>query len=163
MDINHYTTDLEQFRYALSQNFENRADTLMNLLDAMCSMPGARSVVEYSLACVFPRSYSTLFKAIAEMELEEMWLPHRLAPYLPRPQGWPFWLLMVDVTPAPRPYAHTLEDRGMVYQPEVVKGKLPVTIGHQYSTVSLGLSPSLMADNLPTAPLANFTIATSPV
>ena len=27
----------------------------------------------------------------------------------------------------------------MVYQPEVVKGKLPVTIGHQYSTVALGL------------------------
>jgi len=27
----------------------------------------------------------------------------------------------------------------MVYQPEVVKGKKPVTIGHQYSTVALGL------------------------
>jgi hypothetical protein len=27
----------------------------------------------------------------------------------------------------------------MVYQPEVVTGKLPVTIGHQYSTVTLGL------------------------
>ena len=134
MNIKQATTDLEQFRTTLYQNFENRADTLMDLLDAMCSMPEAKSVVEYSLASVFPRSYSTLFKAIAEMELEERWLPHRLAPYLPRAKGWPFWLLMVDVTPAPRPYAHTLEDRGMVYQPEVVKGKLPVTIGHQYST-----------------------------
>ena len=27
----------------------------------------------------------------------------------------------------------------MVYQPEVVKGKLPVTIGHEYSTVAVGL------------------------
>ena len=128
MNIKQATTDLEQFLTSLYQNIKNRADTLMDLLDAMCSMPEAKSVVEYSLAGVFPRSYSTLFKAIAEMELKEIWLPHRLAPYLPRPRGWPFWLLMVDVTPAPRPYAHTLEDRGMVYQPEVVKGKLPVKL-----------------------------------
>lgn len=113
----------------------------MDLLDAMCSVPDARSVVEYSLAACYRRSYSTIFKAIDEMNLEPMWLPHQLGPYLPRPKKWPFWLLMVDVTPAPRPYAHTLEDRGMVYRPEVVKGKLPVTIGHQYSTVALGLEP----------------------
>jgi hypothetical protein len=46
---------------------------------------------------------------------------------------------MMDVTSAPRLYAQTLADRGIVYQPEVVKGKKPVTIGHQYSTVALGL------------------------
>ena len=103
MDIKQATTNLEQFRTSLYQNFENRADTLMDLLDAMCSTPGAKSLAEYSLASVFRRSYSTLYKAIAEMELEEMWLPHRLASYLPRPLAWPFWLLMVDVTPAPRP------------------------------------------------------------
>ena len=53
MKIKQATTDLEQFRYSLYQNFENRADTLMDLLDAMCSMPEAKSVVEYSLASVF--------------------------------------------------------------------------------------------------------------
>ena len=160
MNIKQATTDLEQFRESLYQNLENRADTLMDLLDAMCSMPSAKSVVEYSLASVFRPSYSTLFKAIAEMELEEMWLPHRLAPYLPRPQGWPFWLLMVDVTPAPRPYAHTLEDRGMVYQPEVVKGKLPVTIGHQYSTVSLGLEVEEGLSTSWVLPLLNERVST---
>ena len=161
MNIKQATTDLEQFRCSVYQNFENRADTLMDLLDAMCSMPGAKSVVEYSLASVFLRSYSTLFKAIAEMELEAMWLPHRLAPYLPRPQAWPFWLLMVDVTPAPRPYAHTLEDRGMVYQPEVVKGKLPVTIGHQYSTVSLGLEEEAGLSSSWVLPLLNRRVTTA--
>ena len=45
MDIKQAATDLEQFRESLYQNFENRADTLMNLLDAMCSMPEAKSVV----------------------------------------------------------------------------------------------------------------------
>ena len=80
-----------------------------------------------------------LYKAIEGMKLEPLWLAHQLNRYLPRPKAWPFWLLMVDVTPNPRPYASTLKDRGMVYQPEVVKDKLPVTIGHQYSTVALGL------------------------
>jgi hypothetical protein len=141
MDITRHTTNLKQFRSSLYQNINNRADSLMNLLDAMCSVPNARSVVEYSLAACYLRSYSTIFKAINEMNLAPMWLPYQLVPYLPRPKKWPFWLLMADVTPGPRPYAHTLEDRGMVYQPEVVKGKLPVTIGHQYSTVALGLEP----------------------
>lgn len=139
MDITLCTHNMTQFRERLYQNFANRADTLMELLDAICSMPDARSVVEYSLAACFRRSYSTIFKAINEMESSEKWLAQQIRPFLPRPRQWPFWLLMVDVTPAPRRYAPTLEDRGMVYQPEVVKGKKPVTIGHQYSTVALGL------------------------
>ncbi len=148
MDITLHTTNLQQFRCTLYQNFNNRADSLLDLLDAICSKPDAQSVVEYSLANSYRRSYSTIFKALTELQLTALWLPQRLAPYLPRPTQRPFWLLITDVTPCPRPYAYTLENRGMVYQPEVVKGKLPVTIGHQYSTVVLdpepetGISPS---------------------
>ena len=138
MDINQSTKQLEQFRYTLYQNLDNRADAKMDLLDAMSSTR-ASSVVEYSLSPAFRRSYSSLFKAIDETKLNEKWLAEQVVPYLPRPQRWPFRLLMVDVTPNPRPYAKTLEDRGMVYQPEVVKGKLPVTIGHEYSTVAVGV------------------------
>ena len=111
----------------------------MELVDAICSVGDADSVVAYSLAACFRRSYSTIFKAINEMELDEKWLVQQISRSLPQPRRWPFWLLMVDVTPAPRRYAPTLADRGMVYQPEVVKGKKPVTIGHQYSTVALGV------------------------
>jgi hypothetical protein len=64
---------------------------VMELLDAMCSMEQAKSVVEYSLASCFRRSYSTIFKALDEMKLEEMWLAQRLVDYLPR---WP--LLVAD-------------------------------------------------------------------
>ena len=64
MDITRHTTALEQFRYTLYQNFENRADTLMELVDAISSYPNAQSVVEYSLAPPFRRSYSTIFKGI---------------------------------------------------------------------------------------------------
>lgn len=41
------------------------------------------------------------------------------------------------MTPQPRPYAATLEERGFVYQPTEIKGNKPIPIGHQYSTVAL--------------------------
>ena len=109
----------------------------MELVDAICSNPHARSVVEYSLTPCFRRSYSTIFKAINEMEWDELATAHLLAPYLPQPQQRSFWLLGTDVTPQPRQFAHTLADRGMVYQPNTIKGNKPVTIGHQYSTTAL--------------------------
>ncbi len=120
----------------------------MELVDAICSTPHARSVVEYCLTPCFRRSYSTIFKAINEMEWNELAIAHLLAPYLPRPQQRSFRLLGTDVTPQPRQFAHTLADRGMVYQPNTIKGNKPVTIGHQYSTTVLlpeaeeGMSPS---------------------
>lgn len=141
MDITQYTTQLMQFRQELYQNFTNRADTLLELVDAIGSNPTAISVVELSQTACFRRSYSNLFKAIAEWQPPEMLLPHLLQPYLPEPRQRPFWLLLVDVTAQPRPYGRTVADRGMVYQPTVVKGNKPVTIGHQYSSVVLGLEP----------------------
>jgi len=118
-------------------------------------------VVEYSLGASYRRSYSTIFKGIDEMEMEPLWLSNRLGPYLPQPQKWPFWLLIADVTSAPRPYAHTLADRGMVYQPEVVKDKLPVTIGHQYSTVALGLEPEAGVSSSWVLPLLTQRVSTA--
>lgn len=133
----------------------------MELVDAISSTPDAKSVAEYTLASCFRRSYSMLYKAVNTMELEPLWLAHGVAPYLPRPKKWPFWLLMVDVTPTPRPYAQTLKDRGMVYQPEVVKGKTPVTIGHQYSTVALGLEPEAGVSSSWVLPLMTERVSTN--
>jgi len=109
----------------------------MELVDALCSNGSARSVVEYSLTPCFRRTYSTLYKALAEWTWDEGQLARLLAPSLPRPHQRAFWLLGVDVTPQPRPFAQTLPDRGMVYHPNPVPGNTPVTIGHQYSTVAL--------------------------
>jgi hypothetical protein len=128
---------LEQFRQLLYQNFNNRADTLMELVDAICSNPTARSVVELSLTPCFRRTYTALFKAVAECHWEDRQLARLLAPYLPAPQQRPFWLLGVDVTPRSRPYAHTLAGRGIVYHPNPVRGNKPITVGHQYTTVAL--------------------------
>src|SRR6266545_1891054 len=137
MNTHTCTAALVQFRHRLYQNFTNRADTLMELVDALCSNGSARSVVEYSLTPCFRRTYSTLYKALAEWTWDDQQLARLLAPSLPRPRQRSFWLLGVDVTPQPRPFAQTLPDRGMVYHPNPVPGNTPVTIGHQYSTVAL--------------------------
>jgi hypothetical protein len=45
-------------------------------------------------------------------------------------------LWAIDVTPLPRPYAKTLEERTIVYQPNTVKGNKPINIGHSYSVLT---------------------------
>ena len=137
MDTKACISQLTQFREELYQKFNHRADTLMELVDAIASNPQVRSVVEYTLTPCFRRSYSTLFKAIAEMSWEQRALPQLLAAHLPRPVQRSFWLLGVDLSSQPRHYARTLPDRGMVYEPTLVKSNKPVTIGHQYSSVAL--------------------------
>jgi hypothetical protein len=129
-------SQLSQFRQQVYQNFNKRADTLMNLVDALSSNTRARSVVELSLEACFQRDYSSLFKAIADFDPDqvEKSLAQLAAPSLPQPQGRPFWLLGVDVTPQSRPYAYTLKDRGYIYQPTQIKSNKPITIGHPYSS-----------------------------
>lgn len=158
---NQSSSELEQFRHSLYQNFNNRADTLIELVDALCSNGGARSAVELTLASCFRRTYSALYKAVDEYSKESESWAHLLAPYLPRPQQRSFWLFGIDVTSQPRPHAPTVSDRGMVYQPNHVKGNKPVTVGHQYSTVALlpeaeaNLSPSWLV------PLTTQRVATT--
>jgi hypothetical protein len=114
----------------------------MDLLDALCSTQRARSTVELSLSPHFRRSYSALFKAIAAFDMDDPTLAQLAAPHLPAPQARNFWLLATDVTPQPRPYSRVLQDRSFVYQPTVIRGNKPVTIGHQYSTVALLPEPA---------------------
>ncbi len=130
-------TRFSTVRKEVYQNFNKRADTLMNLLDALCGQTRAGSVVELSLQSSFRRSYSAIFKAINEYRPGDDDLAKLAGPYLPLPEQRPFWLVGVDVTSQPRPYAHTLEERGFVYQPNLIWGNKPITIGHQYSTVAL--------------------------
>ena len=161
MDITRYTTQLMQFRQELYQNFTNRADTLLELVDALCSNSAANSVVELSQTACFRRSYSSLFKAIDDWCTPKMLLPHLLRPYLPTPRQRSFWLLLVDVTAQPRPYGHTVADRSMVYQPTVVKRNKPVTIGHQYSSVVLGLEPEAAVSGSWVLPLLTERVPSS--
>ena len=141
------TTQLEQFRQQLYESFPSRADALMDLLDALSSNTTARSVVELCLNPLFRQGYGSVYTAIHSLpecpaqaavwqrEAYEQKQTRLIASYLPLPQQREFWLFGLDVTPAPRPFAQTLEDRGFVHQPTPIKGNKPVAIGHQYSAL----------------------------
>src|SRR3990172_4465249 len=139
MNPNEPVTHLKQLRQQVYQNFNHRADTLMELLDALSSNTTAQTVVELSLSPFFRREYTSLFTALEEWQPEkaDKNLAQLAAPYLPPPVQFPFWLLGLDVTPQPRRHARTLEDRGFVYQPNLITSNKPVTIGHAYSSVVL--------------------------
>jgi len=140
---------LRQFRQELYQLLPARRDALLDLLDALCSSPHARSVVELSQSPLFRREYGSVSDAIAnffqarrparaqrERRVWDRQVARLIGRYLPRPQQRAFWLLGTDVVPVPRPCAPTLADKTYVYQPNPVAGNKPVTIGHAYSQLA---------------------------
>jgi DDE superfamily endonuclease len=150
METTIQTTQLVEFRQSLHQFFNNRADTLMDLVDALASNVSAQSVVQLSLSPHFRPDYSTLFRGIAdyfrasdesmaasERREQERQIMRLIMPYLPPPRKRKFWLIGVDATPWRRQFAPTLADRGYVYYPNAIKGNKPVTVGHQYSLLAL--------------------------
>jgi hypothetical protein len=146
-----------QFRSTLYYlHFNNRNDTLMDLLDALCSHYHARSVVELSLNPLFKRDYNSLYKAITGYQPEKALLsPAELAqPYLPPLWKGKVYLMAVDTTPCPRPYAFKLTERECVYKPSPIKGQIPITYGHEYSFVNLLTERSSLHSPAWTIPLS---------
>lgn len=137
MNIQEHQNKFQQFRQELYQNFNKRADTALELLDALCGFPAAASPVQLTLSPEFRRTYTALYKAVDETNWQEISLPKLVADTVPRPQQYPFWLFVVDVTPQSRPFAETLADRGFVHYPNPIGGNKPIAIGHQYSSVVL--------------------------
>ena len=137
MNLKVNTTQFAQFRNQVYQNFTKRDDSAMELLDALCSMPNARSVVELSLSPHFKHQYPSIYKAIAAAGWEDIDLPGLAGQYLAPPKERDYWLFGLDGTPQKRQFAYTLSDRGYVYYPNPVGGNKPITIGHEYSTVAL--------------------------
>ena len=143
-------TQLEEFRQAVYDNVLRRVDASMDLLDALTANTAARSVVELSLNGPFRRGYGSVYTAIGgffhpdpspsiqdQRRIHDKKVMGVIASYLPPPKQRPFWLFGLDVTPAPRPFARTLEDRGFVHQPNTIRGNKPIAIGHQYAALAL--------------------------
>ena len=89
MNIANGENQFSQFRKRLYHKyFNNRKDTLMDLLDALCGNSLARSVVELSLNPGFQRDYNSLYKAISEHHPEQALinLAELAAPHLPSPE-----------------------------------------------------------------------------
>jgi len=60
-----------------------------------------------------------------------------ISAHLPAPVQRPFWLFGIDATPNPRPFAPTLSDRSIVYQPNPAPGNKPIAVGHSYSILAV--------------------------
>ncbi|NEP53571.1 MAG: transposase [Moorea sp. SIO3C2] len=135
--------ELKEFRSAIHQYFNNRADSAMELLDALCSNQSARTPVELSLNPLFTRGHDSLFKAIQEsliaLDTSEGRSPsgcsliELICQTVPSPSEFPYAVFGVDCTSISRVHAHTLLDRSFVHQPTVISIQKPVTIGHSYS------------------------------
>ena len=139
---------LKKFRQQLYSSLAYRGDTIMDLLDALSSNTTAKSAVELSLNPLFSRGYGSVYDGIHQFSVgvesvaderraQEQQLMQLIGFYLPTPQHQKYWILGVDVTPAPRCFADTLVDRGYVYQTNTIASNKPVTIGHQYSSLVL--------------------------
>jgi hypothetical protein len=142
-------TQLKEFRQQIYALFPERADALMDLLDALSGNTRARSVIELSLNAPFRRGYSSVpdsidsfFQASApkqarvERRGQDAAVLRLVAGQLTPPVQRKFWLFGLDTTSHPRPFADTLDDRTWVYQPNrVIKSNKPVTIGHEYSVL----------------------------
>lgn len=142
---------LVNFRQRLYDALVYRADALFNLLDSLSGNTTAQSVVELSLNAPFIRQYSSLHDGVDNLQLRGAnaetapaataalpmdWV-RLVAEALPPPAERPFWLLGLDTTPAVRPFAETLVDRGVVYYPNPAPGNKPIGVGHRYSVLAL--------------------------
>ena len=156
MNLPNCINQLLQFREQVYNSFSYRGDSLMDLLDALCSNQGANSVAELSLNPLFRRGYSALYAAIGALgktageksssdalqgdgcsrHFPRDWVKG-IASVVPAPKHRNYWLFGVDVTPVPRCHAATLKDRECVYQPTVVAGVKPISLGHNYSLMSV--------------------------
>jgi hypothetical protein len=138
---------LSRFRSGLYQALPKRADAALDLVDALASTPSAHSVIELSQSEPFRRGFPCVYDAVEhffkassdeEAAVERLEFQKELlrlgVSYLPEPIDRKFLLYGVDCVSIPRLYAATLEDRSFVYQPTVVRGNKPITIGHSYST-----------------------------
>ena len=129
-------TQYTQFREKVYQNFSKLEDASMDLLDALCSTPNARSVVELSLSPHYRREHTSIYKTIEKSKMKEVPLHSLASSLIPSPEKRPFWLFALDATPQKRQFAHSLTDRGYIHYPNPVGRNKPISIGHEYSTVA---------------------------
>ena len=146
MIIKQLTEKIRQYRESIYQSFEYRADAIMDLLDALCSNTSASSVVALSLNTLFRRNYSSIEKSIDRFSASRITDDEKqqrlnlekahqeiITGHLPALKKRQFHLFATDVTPQPRPFAHTLSDRKVVYAPNPTLSNKPIAVGHDYS------------------------------
>jgi hypothetical protein len=127
---------LKAIRQQMAGCFDQGRDALVELVDALCSEPQARSFPELSLSPLFRRKWPSLYEALEDGRInQQRWSQVWTVALLQEHPG-PVWV-SIDSTSMARPEAETSPDRGIIYVPNLSHAKRPVSVGWQVSTVML--------------------------
>jgi len=111
---------------------------MYDLLDAMLSEGPVTSFVMLSQAERFQRKWPSVYAAVEDGRLDEVWLRTYLAQQVPSSGICVFAL---DGSPWPRPRARTLEDRQCVFQASSDVNGGTIAIGYPYSSLDWVVEP----------------------
>ena len=122
---------IQQFRAAVYQSISKRADSMMNLVDALTVAGHVDSPVALSEEAPFQRKFSSVYDALQHGEFDCNQLLQTLLACQPdnSEQIAGYGVYAADCTPNERSGARTLGDRGFL---KAQKNE-PVRYGHKYS------------------------------
>src|SRR2546421_331358 len=134
--MNHPT--LEQIRHEIYDCFEQGADALFNLADALLCESQAQSLPELSLSRFFERKWPSVYEALEDGQINVERLRSVLVKTLlaQRADNEPIWIA-VDASNIERPCAPTSADRGIIHLSNLPLVDKPISIGWQFSHVVL--------------------------
>ena len=129
---------LKHIRQQVYASFEQGADALFNLADALLSESQAQSLPELSLSPFFERQWSSVYEALSDgrIDVEQVraiWVSVRLSE---RAENDPIWIA-VDGSNLARPSAPTSADRTIIHLPNLPLVDKAISIGWTFSTVVL--------------------------
>lgn len=132
---------LKSLREDIYKVFPKRADTLINLLDALITQGhDFNSIVQLSLANSFERQYSSINESIinALPQLDWTEIEKIILEYLfnRNDENTKYLRFILDCTSNTRKFSPKLEDKTIVYTPNQTVGNKPISPGHQYSCLS---------------------------
>jgi hypothetical protein len=105
---------------------------MFELSDAVIQLPQVPSFVGLSCAPAFRRKWSSAYEALQDSRPDEKGL---LKMYVGQLEHEQRLVLVGDHTAWSRLWADTLEGRSYVHQPTPIRGRRPITIGHDYSSL----------------------------
>ena len=132
--------EIVEFRNDLYNSFPKLKDSLMNLVDSLCSSGHViTSVVQLSKSSSFDREYSSVTAAITKglpevdfNKISRLVYDKTSEIGLNKP-----YRFLIDCTPHPRNYARKLVDRHITHFPNSAPGNKPICVGHQYSVLTM--------------------------
>src|SRR5690242_8075674 len=104
---------LQEIRQHLYGCCERSRDAMFELVDALSSESGARSLPELSLSPFFRRKWASVYEALEDGQVDEQRWTNVWSKALLDQQEGPIWV-SVDSTSIPRPEAERSADRGMI-------------------------------------------------